>query len=152
MILFKILKAQADELRWKVRQILEKSKSSKPNISKVERQAIKLLQDDDNIIILPEDKGNATVVMDRVKYSTWLAMVVIKELTMKMKRMLSQIFSKNKDLIPQMKYRQLTQHYSKLPHIYGLLKMHKDGIPLRPIVRKRGSVHWVISLWKSSAH
>ena len=64
---------KADELRWKVRQALEKSKPPKPNISKTERQAHKLLQDDNSIIILPADKGNATVVMDRVEYANKLA-------------------------------------------------------------------------------
>ena len=33
----KIPKARANELRWKVRQALEKSKPPKPNISKTER-------------------------------------------------------------------------------------------------------------------
>ena len=134
----KIPKAQADELRWKVKQALEKSKTLKPNISKWERLAIKSLQD---------DKGNATVVMDEVEYSKKLVDLigndnyckVKKDPTLKMKRKLSQILSRNKDLIPQIKYRQLTQHYSKLPHIYGLPKIHKDGIPLRPIVSNRGS-------------
>ena len=36
----KIPKARADELRWKVRQALEKSKPPKPNISKTKRQAL----------------------------------------------------------------------------------------------------------------
>ena len=69
----KIPKPRADELRWKVRQALEKSKPPKPNISETERQVLKSLQDDNNIIILPADKGNATVVMDRVEYSNKLA-------------------------------------------------------------------------------
>ena len=56
-----------------------------------------------------------------------------------MKRKLSQILDKNKDLIPQTKYRQLIQLCSKLPPIYGLPKIHKDGFPLRPIVSNRGS-------------
>ena len=68
----KIPKAQADELIWKVRKALEKSKPHKPNISKSERLAIISIHDD-NIIILTADKGNATVVMDRVEYSKKLA-------------------------------------------------------------------------------
>ena len=59
--------------------------------------------------------------------------------TMETERKLSQILCKNKDLIPQTKYRQLIQHYSKLPHIYDLPKIHKNDIPLRPIVSNRGS-------------
>ena len=94
----------------------------------MERQALKSLQDDNSIIILPADKGNATMVMDRVEYSNKLADLIgnggyckeKKDPTLKMERKLSQILGKNKDLIPQTKYRQLIQHYSKLPHIYGL--------------------------------
>ena len=59
--------------------------------------------------------------------------------TLKTERKLSQILGKNKDLIPQTKYRQLIQHYSKLPHVYELPKIHKNGIPLRPIVSNWGS-------------
>ena len=43
----KIPKAQADELRWKVRQAIEKPKPPKPNILK----ATKLLQGNENIIL-----------------------------------------------------------------------------------------------------
>ena len=143
----KIPKARADELRWKVKQALEKSKPPKPNFSKMEKQALKMLQYDNSIIILPADKGNATMVMDRVEYSNKLADLigsggyckVKKDPTPKTERKLSQIIGKNKDLIPQTKYRRLIQHYSKLPHIYGLPKIHKDSIPLRPIVSNRGS-------------
>ena len=85
--------------------------------------------------------------MDRAKYSTKLAdsignvgyCKVKKDLTLKTDRKLSQILGKYRDLISQTKYRQLIQHYSKLPHLYGLPKFHKDGIPLRPIVTNRGS-------------
>ena len=81
------------------------------------------------------------MVMDRMEYSNKVADLignggyfkVKKDQTQKMERKLSQILGKNKDLIPQTKYRQLIQHYSKLPHIYGLPKIHKNGIPLRPI-------------------
>ena len=143
----KIPKAMADELRWKVRQALEISNPPKPNISKMERQTIRSLQDDNSIIILLADKGNVTVVMDRVEYSNKLADLignggyckVKKDPTLKTERKLSQILGKNKDLIPQTKYRQLIQHYSKLPYIYGLPRIHKYGIPLRPIVNNQGS-------------
>ena len=85
--------------------------------------------------------------MKKVKYSKKLADLfdnsgfckVKKDPTLKPKRKLSLIFRKNKDLIPQIKYRQLTQNYSKLAHIYCLPKIHKDGIQLTPIVSNRGS-------------
>ena len=40
-----------------------------PNTLKTERQDLKLLQDDNNIIILPADKGIGTVVINRMEYS-----------------------------------------------------------------------------------
>ena len=76
--------------------------------------------------------------MDRVEFSNKLTGLIStggcwrvkKDPTLKTESKLSEILSKNKDLISQIKYRQLTKHYSKLPHIYGLPKIHKDGIPL----------------------
>ena len=66
------------------------------------------------------------MVMDRVEYSNKLADLignggyckVKKDLTLKTERKLSQIPGKNKDLIPQTKYRQLIQHYSKLYMVF----------------------------------
>ena len=85
--------------------------------------------------------------MDRLEYTHKLADLignggytkVKKDPTLKTERKLSQILGKDKDLIPQTKYRQLIQHNSKLPHIYGLPEFHKNGILLRPIVSNRGS-------------
>ena len=119
--------------------------SETKHCSKTERQALKSQEDYNSIIIFPVDKGNAIVVMDWVEYSNKLVNLignggfckVKKDPTLKTERKLSQILGKNKDLISQTKYRQLIQHYSKLPHIYGLPKIHKDGIPLRPIVSNR---------------
>ena len=99
----KIPKARTDELRWKVRRALEQSKPPKPNISKTKRKALKSLQDDNSIIILPADKGNATVAMGRVEYSNKLADLignggyckVKKDPTQKTERKLSQILGKN---------------------------------------------------------
>ena len=145
----KILKVQADELRWKEGQAPEKLKPPKLNISKEERFAINSWQGDENIIMLLADKSNTTIEMDKVEYSNKLAdcsyCEVKKGPTMKTERKLSQILSKNKDLLQQMKYRQLTQHNSKLPHIYGLPKIHKDGIPLRSIISNRSSACYPLS-------
>ena len=80
--------------------------------------------------------------MDKVEYSNKLADLIAsggyckvkRNPILKMEKKQSQILNINKDLIPQKKYRQLIQHYTKLPHMYDLPKIHKDGIPLRPIV------------------
>ena len=90
-----------------MRQALEKSEPPKLNISKEESLALKSLQDDENII-QPTDKGNATV-MDKVEYSNKLLDLIgnggyckVKiEPNLRTERKLSQILSKNKGLILQ---------------------------------------------------
>ena len=88
-----------------MRQILEKSKPPKPNITKEESLAIKSLQRDKNIIILSADKGIAIVVMDKAEYSNKMADLIASGGYCKVKRKsilktemkLSQILNKNKE-------------------------------------------------------
>ena len=84
--------------------------------------------------------GNSTIEIDNVEYSN-KSMDLIgkggyckvkKDPTLKMERKLWQFLSKNNDLIPQTKLRQLIQHYSKQPHIDSLPKIPKDSILARP--------------------
>ena len=59
---------QARELRQNVSQALKNAKLPERNLNGRMLKAIKDLQRSDNIVILPADKGNATVVMDRTQY------------------------------------------------------------------------------------
>ena len=88
----KIPYAQADELRWKVSQALEKWKPPKPNISKGEWLAVKSLQGNKNIN-LPADKNNVTVVMDKVEFliGNGSYSKVKMDTTLKTERKLSQV-------------------------------------------------------------
>ena len=52
----------------KVSLILQNSKSPKDNLSKNERKALKELQSDTSIVILPADKGRSTVILNRENY------------------------------------------------------------------------------------
>jgi hypothetical protein len=56
------------EFRWKVRSMLEKSKSSRPNMTTKELKAVKSLRLNKDIRILRADKGNCTVVLDESEY------------------------------------------------------------------------------------
>ena len=59
---------QAERVRATVAGVLATAKTPKQNTSREEREAIKNLQGRDDIVILPADKGNATVVLDRQEY------------------------------------------------------------------------------------
>jgi hypothetical protein len=56
------------EFRWRIGSMLEKSKSSKRNVTKTELRAVKSLSLNKDIRILQADKGNCTVVLDESKY------------------------------------------------------------------------------------
>ena len=74
----KVFKAKANELKWKVKQALKKSKPPKWNISNEEKLAIKQLQSDENIIILQAGKkGNTSKGTYKVEYNKLAAMEVI---------------------------------------------------------------------------
>ena len=58
----------ASEFRGSVCSILKRAKPPPPNLNKNERKALKTFKQDQNVVFLPADKGNATVVMDSVQY------------------------------------------------------------------------------------
>ena len=65
---------QADTVRRAVNGILQRAELPEPNITKEMRDALKSLKEDESIMVLPADKGRASVVMDtdtyRAKMST----------------------------------------------------------------------------------
>lgn len=67
----------ADKIRLEVSQVL-RSINNKPryNLDKPTRTALRRLGRDESIIILPADKGNLTVVMDRDDYDRRINLVL----------------------------------------------------------------------------
>ena len=59
---------RAKELRIRVSEALHKARAPRSNLNKGMGKAIRDLKQDTEITILPADKGNATVVMDRYEY------------------------------------------------------------------------------------
>ncbi len=119
-------------------------------MTRAERTALRSLRNDPSITILRADTGNATVIMDTADYIEKMAhhlntgpyqqekkcirsvMNKLKAETIKLTRKL------NSKLSNQMSYR-LNPKSSICPRIYGLPKIHKEGIPLRPIIDFTGS-------------
>ncbi|KAI8510912.1 hypothetical protein Bbelb_118280 [Branchiostoma belcheri] len=62
------MKRQAEALRTKVATTLKVSKPPASNITREERTALKDLATNQDILILPADKGRCTVVLDREQY------------------------------------------------------------------------------------
>jgi hypothetical protein len=152
-VVSKLPQTSGMEFRWKTRSMLQKSKSSTPNISKEEMKAVRSLRLNQDIRILPADKGNCTVVLDESKYNdkinTLLESGVYEPLpkhpTAKIERKVQQILAKHKTVLPTEMKQKLTPYHSKPPHLYGLPKIHKPDIPLRPIVSSIGSPCYAVA-------
>ena len=115
------------------------------NISKAERLALKSLREDESIEILPADKGCATVILDKTEYVSKMEALVQdpktykaikKDPTDKYQTQLVNILRKwnTAKSIPEWLYRKLYPTGAQPPRVYGLPKIHKASVPLRPIV------------------
>nr|XP_054925874.1 uncharacterized protein LOC129384453 [Dermacentor andersoni] len=115
-------------------------------LSAEERKAVERLQANTAIVILPPDKGNATVLIDTAVYKNkMLALLndqdtyvrLTRDPTLKVQRdfqtLLADVF---RFVAPERKslYFKLLCHNGAAPALYGLPKVHKPNVPLRPIV------------------
>ncbi|KAJ8021749.1 hypothetical protein HOLleu_39038 [Holothuria leucospilota] len=136
---------EANLIRCNVLRILRKAKMPKSNISHKEKAALSELKSDDSIIILPADKGRSTVVMNKEQHIEKMSNLIMEDKTYRpLKRdpttsLENKIGKAIKELKEQNKLNkkqttQLTLRNLLAPRIYGLPKVHKEGIPLRPIV------------------
>ena len=145
----------ADELRGRVKSILKKAKTPKQNISKEEQKAIGELKKDNTRLILTTDKGVALVVMDKEEYvqkakelldqpTYWS---ISNDPTTKYKNKLVNLLKaiKSEGEMEESLYRRLYPTGTGAPKFYGLPKIHKEGIPLRPIVSSIGAVSYETS-------
>ena len=141
----------AEEIRQDVSRILGNSRPPPSNISKEEAKALKKIKKNKSIIILKADKGNVTVIMDRIDYDYKMEehlnksgcyKVLNKDSSSKILRQVSNKIKKS-SLDSTIKNR-LIPNNAIIPRIYGVPKIHKTGVPLRPIINTTGSpTYWL---------
>ena len=146
---------EADTIRADLSSIIHKAKLPKRNITRKQSISFKSLQQNENIIILPADKGRATVVLDKEDYIkkcnehltsgpyTKLKKDPTSSVVSKVTKKLIELRDNN--LIEQQEYFKLKPTGTQPPTFYGLPKIHKDGIPMRPIVSYTGTPLYEIS-------
>ena len=147
-------------MRGSVSSVLRKAKPPPPNLEKDERAALKSLREDKTIKVLPADKGNATVVMDATQYEEKIRDLLTDPIYRKVKRdptaaterkVLEEVRRlEKKKLIPQALAMKLKPTASRPPKLYGLPKVHKPTIPLRPIVSCIGAPTYQLSKFITS--
>ena len=136
-------------MRGEIKSILRNIQPPKPNLSKEEAKAIQEVKRDKEKIILTADKGVSMVVMDKEEYinksEDLLKQHTYRELTTdptnKYKNRLINLLKtiKEEGGINNITYKRLYPTGAGSPKYYGLPKIHKAGVPLRPIISNRGS-------------
>jgi hypothetical protein len=150
---FKLLPVVGAEFSWKIRSMLEKSNLRSSNITRMESRALISSKQDREIKILPADKGNCTVVLNDSTYKQKIFSLLEsgvyetlkKDPTSQIERKIRRLLFKHKSILSTDLKRKLTSYHSKHPHLYGLPKIHKPDIPLRPIVSSIGSPCYVVA-------
>ena len=132
------------------KSILKKIKPPKSNITREEQRALAELRRDKNRVILTADKGVSMMVMDKEDYikkaEELLDQPAYKSIstdpTTKYKNKLISLFKtiKTEGGINEVTYRRLNPTGAGSPKFYGLPKVDKEGMPLRPIVSSIGDV------------
>ena len=135
---------RAEELRGETKAILKNIRPPRPNISKKEEKAIQELTKDQSKIVLTADKGVAIVVLEKEDYirksEDLLKKNTYRKLTAdptnKYKNKLISLLKtiKSQGGINNTTYRMLYPTGAVSPKYYGLPKIHKPGVPLRPII------------------
>ena len=147
---------EADEFRADIARVLKQATPSKSNISKVKWKAIKELRADKDCLVLTADKGVALVVIDKKDYIQKMNQLLEDKNTYrplkmdptnKQKNRLINILRriKSEGRLEKHTYKKMYPTGASSPKLYGLPKIHKKDIPLRPIVSSQGSVSYGVA-------
>ncbi|BHF74009.1 hypothetical protein SprV_0401709300 [Sparganum proliferum] len=118
-------------------------------ISSAEVKAIKELKRDEETVIVPADKGRATVILDKSEYVAKAPELLnddhsynvidydpMKTLVAKINKRLN--LMRNLQAISENDWRQMKPQYAAIAGFHGLPKTHKPNVPLRLIVAMKG--------------
>ena len=126
-------------------------------------QALKALRKNPNLVICPPDKGNSVIILNKSDYVRKTAAILSDtskftrdefqiDLTSKIEKQV--IISTNKlkklGIIDETVAKTISPKGSIVPRLYGLPKIHKQGIPVRPILSMAGTPTHKLAQWLSS--
>ena len=146
---------EVENIRAKTSLILQKAKLPKKNLPAEQKKALHSLREDNSIIILPADKGRSTVILNKQDYINKCQdhlnndpyTKIQNDPTESVKKEARQKLSLLKDAgkIDQQLYFKLKPTDSQAPRFYGLPKIHKPAVPIRPIVSYTNSPLYQLS-------
>ena len=147
----------AEVARGKVAGIIRRTSNSLPhgNITPEEREALRGLRGKEDVVIVPADKGNATVLMDRDEYVRKALTIIehkpfevvrrcpARQIETTLNKFLWRLFQERRITKPL--YDRLHASECPLPRFYGMAKIHKPEVPLRPVISAVGSALYAAS-------
>ena len=131
-------------------KVKQSYKPTRSNLSPDEWKALKSLRNDHSIMIIPADKGNKTVILDRDLYLEKLENRTVNhhpvnvDPAIKHEKLLNDVLTELANTESKVKEKdsfvfrraELLKYLTTdapLPWNHGLIKLHKDGFPLRDI-------------------
>ncbi|XP_054709735.1 uncharacterized protein LOC129219380 [Uloborus diversus] len=147
----KLPKDVSEDIRQEASRILQRANTPRSNITAQERRALKQLKSNHDIVILAADKENATAVLNTKDYQDKIQELLdpdiyrslTKDPTAKVLRETNRLI-KDSSIPPEIQ-RNIKKSEALPPRLYGLPKLHKSGVPLRPIVSAIGSPTYEVS-------
>jgi hypothetical protein len=130
----------AEEASQETVRIIKSSSRPRNNITRAEREALRNLKNNTDLTILPADKGNATVILNTADYKQKITSILEDPSYRRLTRDPSDLTEQKtalllkKSTLTEDICKQLHPSGSRPPRLYGLPKIHKEGVPLRPIV------------------
>ena len=120
-------------------------------------QAISYLKQNNDLIICKADKGGKVVVMDKRIYNEKMEQLLRDDNTYQLinsnpLKKWQQVFNKQLKIIlkdfPELESK-FKAFMPSLPRMYGLPKLHKENVPMRPIVSTNNSSEYKLCSWIS---
>ena len=121
---------------------------------------LKDLQYNDDVLISRQDKVAGIVLMNKIDYidkmnallsdtTKFKKMDTEKDKTVQIEKSLSRLIRqlKQKQLIDSTEFEQIRPTGTSIPRLYGLPKVHKEGLPLRPILDMSNSPYHALAKW-----
>lgn len=129
-------------------------------LSKQHIEQLKVLRKNKDVMILPPDKGSGVVLLDRKDYIEKMTAIlsdqakfsidpIQKDAVQKVESNITERLKslQCKGIINEQTFKQLRPKGTTTPRMYGIPKMHKPGMPLRPILSMVASPYHELAKW-----
>ena len=131
------------------------------HLSSLFKKTKSFLRQNDNVLVTSADKGSVTVLLDRDTYVTkgldmlnddHTYQIITKDPVQILQRRTNKLLKdlNNEGHLPENLCQQLIVNNSNLCKCYFLPKIHKEGVPLRPIIAACGSATYHLSTYLAS--